>query len=177
MPTTPLRVFPSADAMGEYLAERLLRRIEEARLSGARFLLGCPTGRTPRPLLGALARRLAETQQDLSHLVFVMMDEYLVSGESGLESASTDVPWSCHHYARDEIANRLNAGLPPARRLRAEAIWFPDPRDPADYDVRIADAGGIDLFVLASGASDGHVAFNGPGAARDSRTRVIELAT
>lgn len=53
---------------------------------------------------------------------------------------------------------------------------MPDVNDPAAYDLRIADAGGIDHFVLASGAGDGHIAFNPPGSARDSRTRIVQLA-
>jgi glucosamine-6-phosphate deaminase len=123
-----------------------------------------------------MARRLAETKQDLSHLVLVMMDEYLVPGDGGLEYASAAHPWTCRLFARVEIADRLNEGLPPAERLRSESIWFPDPADPAAYDARIAGAGGIDLFILASGASDGHVAFNPPGSPRDSRTRIIPLS-
>jgi glucosamine-6-phosphate deaminase len=172
-----VRVFPSPDAIGEHLAERLLARVERARSSGARFVLGCPTGRTPRPVYGALARRLAEEPQDISHVVLVMMDEYLVpAGRGGFEYAPRDEEWSCRHFARAEISGRLNAGVLPAHRLRDESIWFPDPRDPAAYDARIAEAGGIDFFILASGASDGHVAFNPPGSPRNSRTRIIQLS-
>ena len=171
-----MHVLPSPSAIGEAVAERLLSRIERARLTSSRFLLGCPTGRTPRPVFDAMARRLAETQQDLSHLVLVMMDEYLVPGDGGLEYASATEPWSCHYFARAEIADRLNAALPPERRLEEESIWFPDPADPAAYDRRISAAGGIDLFLLASGASDGHVAFNPPGSPRESRTRIIPLS-
>ena len=97
-----------------------------------------------------------------------MMDEYLVPGDGGMVYASADHPWSCHHFARVEIAHRLS--------LHDDAIWFPDPADPAAYDARIADAGGIDCFILASGASDGHVAFNPPGSPRESRTRIIPLS-
>lgn len=176
MSRTPLHVFPSPEALGEDLAERLLHLIEQARLAGVRFVLGCPTGRTPRPVFGAMARRLTETTQDIGHLVLVMMDEYLVPGGGGLEYASAGEPWSCHYFARVEIAGRLNAGLPPAHRLRTESIWFPDPRDPAAYDAKIAGGGGIDFFILASGASDGHVAFNPPGSPRASRTRIIPLS-
>ena len=172
-----MRVFPSPDAIGEHLAERLLARVERARSSGARFVLGCPTGRTPRPVYSALARRLAEEPQDISHVVLVMMDEYLVRADrGGFEYASRDEEWSCHHFARAEISGRLNAGVMPTHRLRDESIWFPDPRDPAAYDARIAEAGGIDFFILASGASDGHVAFNPPGSPRNSRTRIIQLS-
>jgi glucosamine-6-phosphate deaminase len=158
------------------MAERLLDRIERARASGERFVLGCPTGRTPRPVYAAMARRLAEKSQDLSHLILVMMDEYLVAAGAEFEYASADEEWSCHHFARVEIASRLNKGLPPGRRLRGDSVWFPDPRDAAAYDAKIADARGIDYFILASGASDGHVAFNPPGSDRDSRTRIIRLS-
>ena len=162
--------------MGDAVAERVLRRIEKARLTSSRFLLGSPTGRTPRPVFAAMARRLAESPQDLSHVVLVMMDEYLVPGNGTLEYASAAHRWSCHHFARVEIAGRLNAALPPTHRIGGESIWFPDPADPRAYDARIDAARGIDLFILASGASDGHVAFNPPGSPRDSRTRIIPLS-
>ncbi len=167
---------PSPDAIGEYLAPRLLQRIESARLSRRHFHLGCPTGRTPRPIYGAMAQMLSEKSQDISHLVLVMMDEYLVPTESGFEYAAADNSWSCHHFAHVEIAAQLNENLPSKRRLQNESIWFPDPGEPKAYDKRIADAGGIDFFILASGASDGHVAFNPPGSARDTRTRIIALS-
>jgi glucosamine-6-phosphate deaminase len=176
MARTPLRVFPSSEAIGEELAQRLLDRIEHARIAGTRFLLGCPTGRTPRPTYRAMARQLAETRQDISHLVLVMMDEYLAAGERGLEYASGENSWSCHHFARVEIAGPLNDGLPRAHRLRDDSVWFPDPMDPDAFDNKVADAGAIDFFILASGASDGHVAFNPPGSTRDSPTRIIQLS-
>lgn len=149
---TSLRVFETPEALGEAVADRILERVDAS--SGRRFLLGCPTGRTPRPLYASLARRKA----NLSKVILVMMDEYLVAGAPATE------PWSCQAFVRQQ----MNFG--------AGEIWFPDPADPAAYDRRIADAGGIDLFVLASGASDGHVAFNSTGSARDSRTRIVPLS-
>lgn len=86
-----------------------------------------------------------------------MMDEYLAPG-------AEEAPWSCHSFVEREI------------KFPVADIWFPDPADPSAYDTRIADAGGIDLFILASGASDGHVAFNAPGSPRDSRTRIVSLS-
>jgi glucosamine-6-phosphate deaminase len=171
-----VRVFPSADAIGEHLAERVLAGVEHARALGNSFLLGCPTGRTPRPVYGAMARLLTRNPQDMSGLVLVMMDEYLVKAGGGFEYASASEPWSCHHFARVEIVDRLNAGLSQAQRVRNESVWFPDPLSPAAYEAKISEAGGIDLFILASGASDGHVAFNPPGSARESRTRIIQLS-
>jgi len=166
--SAPVQVLASPEAIGESLGARLLARIDDARRAGHRFLLGCPTGRTPRPIFAAMARRAAASSQPLDHLVLVMMDEYLVPGDDGLRYAPADAPWSCHHFARAEIAGPLG--------VADDAVWFPDPRDPAAYDARIAEAGGIDLFLLASGASDGHVAFNPPGSERGSRTRIIPLS-
>jgi glucosamine-6-phosphate deaminase len=173
--TSP-RTFHSPDAIGDYLAPRLLDRIDRARVAGMRFHLGCPTGRTPRPIYSAMARLLKDTPRNISNLVLVMMDEYLVRTDRGFEYAGPDNPWSCHHFARVEIADRLNDTLPRKHRLKNESIWFPDPRDAEAYDGRIAEAGGIDFFILASGASDGHVAFNPPGSTRNSRTRIIALS-
>ena len=176
MPNAPLRVFANPEAIGEELATRLLGRIERARIAGQQYLLGCPTGRSPRPVYAAMGHRLAASPQPLSHLLLVMMDEYLVPAGDALTYAPAHAPWSCHHFARVEIAAVLNQGLPPSHRISEDGIWFPDPRDPEEYEARIDDAGGLDCFILASGASDGHVAFNPPGSARDSRTRIIELS-
>jgi glucosamine-6-phosphate deaminase len=104
------------------------------------------------------------------------MDEYLVPDGSAFRYADAHNPWSCHHFARSEILDRWNDPLPRTHHVRAESVWFPDPAEPAEYDARIVAAGGVDFFILASGASDGHVAFNPPGSSRDSGTRIIELS-
>ncbi len=174
MPVAPVRIFPTPEALGDAVAARVLDAIEVA--AGQPFLLGCPTGRTPRPVFAAMARRVAADPRDLSGLVLVLMDEYLVSGARGLAWAPPERPWSCHHFARHEIVAPLNEWLPGEWQVRDANVWFPDPAAPEDYDRRLEAAGGVDVFLLASGASDGHVAFNPPGSPRDSRTRVIPLS-
>jgi len=171
--TATTRVFPTPDAVGEYVAEHLLAGIDAARLAHRRFLLGSPTGRTPKPIYAAMARRLARTPQDLSHVILVMMDEYLVGGARGLRYA--DAVWSCHSFVDAHIRSVLNASLPAERHLRDDAAWFADVNNPGAFDRRISEAGGVDFFILASGAGDGHVAFNTPGSPRDSHTRIVDL--
>ena len=90
-----------------------------------------------------------------------MMDEYV-------PVPPPEAHYSCRGFALREIAEPL--GVPERR------VWVPDPGDPDAYDGRIESAGGIDLFLLASGASDGHVAFLPPGSAREGRTSVVDLA-
>lgn len=148
-----LRLFPDADWLGEALADEVLARYDA---SDGRFLLGCPGGRSLRSTYGALATR----GRILDRLVVVMMDEYV--------GAPPGAHYSCTAFAHAVIGGPLG--------VAEHNVWLPDPRDPAAYDERIAAAGGIDLFLLASGASDGHVAFVPPGAPRDGRTAVLTLA-
>jgi glucosamine-6-phosphate deaminase len=168
-------VFPGRDALGEVLAGRILAGVARANEEGRRYLLGCPGGRSLRTTYVAMARLAAEQQLDLSALVIVMMDDYLESHGGAYRPVPQHAHYSCRGFAHREIAAPLNAGVAPRPRVPADAVWLPDPADPAAYDDRIVDAGGIDLFLLASGSTDGHVAFNGPGTPRESRTRVVEL--
>jgi glucosamine-6-phosphate deaminase len=151
---TDVRVFDDPEQLGETLADEIL--VAYASTDGA-FLLGCPGGRSLVSTYRALARR----SPGLSRLVVVMMDEYV--------GARPDVHYSCRGFALRELAEPLALDV-------GEQVWLPDPDDPEAYDGRIADAGGIDLFLLASGASDGHVAFVPPGAPRERATAVLALA-
>jgi glucosamine-6-phosphate deaminase len=110
-------------------------------------LLGCPGGRSLLTTYRALP--------DLPETTAVMMDEYV-------PVPPPDAHHSCRGFAE--------------RELPVREVWTPDPDDAGSYDERIAAAGGIDVFLLASGASDGHVAFLPPGSPRDGRTSVVRLA-
>jgi glucosamine-6-phosphate deaminase len=128
-------------------ADELGRALAEEIVAAGPALLGCPGGRSLLTTFRALPELAATT--------FVMMDEYV------------PVPPPSAHYSCRGFAER---------ELRGGERWLPDPDEPEAYDERIEEAGGIDLFLLASGASDGHVAMLGPGAPRDGRTSVVTLA-
>ena len=155
----PPLVLPDADAVGDAVAATILDRL--AATGDRPFLLGCPSGRTAMPVYRALARSAA-AGTDLSRLVIVMMDDYL----DGDRRVAPEASYSCLGFAQREIAGPLGA---------SNEIWVPDPADPAGYDEAIDAAGGIDLFLLATGAGDGHIAFNQPGTPRDARTHVTPL--
>jgi glucosamine-6-phosphate deaminase len=148
---TEVQVYDEPDELGRALAAEVVERVRAKR---GGLLLGCPGGRSLRTTYKALAG------EDLDDLTVVMLDEYV--------GAPPDAHFSCARFAREEIAGPL--GIPAAR------VWLPDAEDPGAYDRRLAAAGGVDLFLLASGASDGHVAFLGPGSPREGRTCVVELA-
>ncbi|WP_433364104.1 6-phosphogluconolactonase [Actinoplanes sp. CA-142083] len=153
-------VLPDADAVGDQVAATILDRM--AATGDRPFLLGCPSGRTAMPVYRALARHAA-LGTDLSRLVIVMMDDYL---DPALQRVAPELSYSCLGFAQRQIADPLGAPL---------EIWVPDPADPIGYDESIEASGGIDLFLLATGAGDGHIAFNQPGTPRDARTHVTAL--
>ena len=128
-------------------ADELGRTLAGEIVEAAPRLLGCPGGRSLLTTYRALP--------PLPDTTIVMMDEYV-------PVPSPTAHWSCRGFAEREI--------------HGGALWLPEPDEPETYDDRIDDVGGIDLFLLASGASDGHVAMLGPGAPRDGRTSVVALA-
>lgn len=173
----PPTVFASAGQLGQALAHRIAQDIEEAAAARRAYVLGCPGGRSPRATYLALAAEVRTRSLDLSRVVIAMMDDYVEQGaDEGFVHVAADLPYSCRRFAHDEIAGPLTAAAGPGRGIRDEHVWFPDPAAPADYDHRLAAAGGIDLFLLATGATDGHVAFNPPHSPRQSTSRVVVLA-
>lgn len=171
----PRIILPDAQAVGETVATMVVERLSTS--GPGQFLLGCPSGRTANPTYQALARRAA-AGVDLSRLNFVMMDEYVVQGPDGNNlSVDADLSYSCLGFARREILGPIAQACAQAGTVAPTEVWVPDPADPADYDRRIENAGGIDFFLLATGASDGHIALNQPGTPRDARTHVARLGT
>jgi len=173
---TLLRVFRDANDLGAALADEIVSGIQDARADGRRYLLGCPGGRSPRSTYAALARLIARDKVDLSHVVIVMMDDYVVEVGGVFTRVSPDLHCSVERFARLEIQNPFNSAAGPGRGIADDSLWIPDPSEPGAYDEALNAAGGIDLFILASGDTDGHVAFNPPGTPAQSRTRVIPLA-
>lgn len=160
-------VAPTPAAIGESLAREIMAGLGAAEAAGRNYVLGCPAGRTPLPVYQALAAQ--GLGRDFSRLHLVMMDEFVTQDGDGWSRIPTTAHHSCVGFAIRNVLSHL-PGLPPGNLHAA------DPAAPGAYEKRIDDLGGIDLFLLASGASDGHVAFNPPGTPLDSRTRIVRLA-
>jgi glucosamine-6-phosphate deaminase len=173
----PVAVYPDPEVLGQALAREILEEVEGARSAGRTYLMGCPAGRSLRSTYCALAELAAAQEADLSQLLLAMMDEYLVTTPHGHRLCPPDAHYSCRGYGRREILDRINQGLPPERRIPHENLWYPEPENATAYEERLRAAGGVDLFLAASGTSDGHVAFNPIGTTLAEQTRVIQLST
>ncbi len=169
-----MTVYRDADALGEALAAEILGGIA-ATPSDKHYLLGCPGGRSLRSTYQALAR-LVPRDADLRRLIIVMMDEYVVGVPAAPRAIDSAFHHSCQGFAQREIVAPINAAVSQGQGITSDHLWGPDPADPAAYDRRIAGAGGVDLFLAASGAGDGHVAFVAPPAALAGGSSVVELA-
>ena len=170
-------IYETPQALGQHLAGRVTAGICAANSAGRDYVLGCPGGRSPLPVYEALAQQLAVEALDCSRLIIAMMDEYLLADPAGnLSPPPVSAHFSCRGFGQREIVERINRVLPEPYRIPRENFWMPDAAAPANYDKQLKAAGGIDLFLLASGAGDGHIAFNPPGSARESETRIVKLA-
>jgi len=173
----PPTVFATPAVLARTLAGQIADGIELAVGEDRPYVLGCPGGRSPRGTYRALADEVRRRSLDLSGLVIAMMDDYVEAGPDGsFVPVAADLPHSCRRFARDEIVEPLTRAAGPGRGVGADHVWFPEPAAPASFDERLGAVGGIDLFLLASGGSDGHVAFNPPWSPRESRSRVVRLA-
>ena len=169
------QIFRGPDEVGQAAAALIADGIAASAARGHAFVLGCPSGRSGQSTYRALARLIAGRDLDLSRLVIALMDEYVEPAGGGYRTIPDVLPHSCVGFGRREIVTVLNEAASDGRRMPDANLWWPNPEDPAAYDGRLAAAGGIDVFLLASGASDGHVALNPVGASPDSRSRVVRL--
>jgi len=169
-------VFADPMAVGAALADEIAGRIAAAATQGSRFALGCPGGRSPIPTYRALVEQVRRRDLDLRPLTIVMMDEYVEPAGTAYRPVPRTAHYSVVRFAAEHLIGPLNDAAGPGRSMAPDRLLFPDPADPGAYEDQLDRIGGVDLFILASGDSDGHVAFNPPGSGSDTQTRVIPLA-
>lgn len=124
------------------------------------FVLGCPTGSSPLGMYKKLIELNKAGKVSFRNVVTFNMDEYVGLPEEHPESYHSFM-WNNffgHIDIKKENVNILNGN---AKDLDKEC---------ARYEERIAEAGGIDLFMGGVGP-DGHIAFNEPGSSLTSLTR------
>ncbi|MGN6412739.1 glucosamine-6-phosphate deaminase [Flexivirga sp.] len=145
-------------ALGRVAADRILRSYDDGRLQ----VLGVATGGTPASTYRELAARSAGRLHDIR---LAALDEYV-----GLPA---NHPGSYTTFVRQHIAEPLGIAPGQVGVPRAEAADLAAAA--AGFEQQLRDNGGVDLQILGIG-SNGHIGFNEPGSAADSRTRAVTLA-
>ena len=154
-------VFSSPAAIAEHLSQQLLEHIRNQPAT----TLGLATGSTMEPVYAALLKQIAQDPIDLSQLTTYNLDEYI-----GLPASH---PQSYNHYMHHHLFDAL--GLKAAQNHLPNGLCTDCDHECHDYSAANAQAGGLDFQLLGVG-SNGHIGFNEPGTAFDSRTHVVELS-
>ena len=158
------------------LAKVLALEILKALKKNKKLILGCPGGRSLKKTYYHLGKLSYELKISLDKLVIVMMDEYVIKYKGNYKLVNPNSHFSCVRFSRQVIKKLLNYKKNVSTSLKSINILFPDIKNPSDYDVQIKKLGGIDIFLLASGSSDGHVAFNNSNSKLMQKTHITKLS-
>ena len=160
-----MRLLVLQQDLGNWAANYIRKKIQQFQPTAQKpFVRGLPTGGTVEGMYACLCQLCQSGQLDLSHVVSFNMDEY-----AGL---SAQDPQSYHYYMQHHLFNGSN--IPPNQRHILNGIAPDLTAECASYEQAIRQAGGIHLFLGGVGRN-GHIAFNEPGSAFDSRTRLVTL--
>ena len=156
---------PDYEEMSRYAADYIIKRINQhAAVSDKPFVLGLPTGSTPIGTYRDLVKAYQEGKVSFKNVVTFNMDEYV-----GLPE---DHPESYHSFMATNLFNHIDC---PAENIHILDGNAPNLEEECKkYEEAIESYGGIDLFMGGIGP-DGHLAFNEPFSAFDSKTRIKTL--
>lgn len=128
-------------------------------------VLGLPTGQTPLGMYQELVKRFRKGEIDFSQVITFNLDEYY-----GL---SPEHPQSYNYYMWQTFFNNIN--------IKKENVFIPDgvtkdvQKECRYYESLIEKKGGIDLQFLGIG-DNGHIGFNEPATALNSKTHLVNLS-
>jgi glucosamine-6-phosphate deaminase len=162
----PTEVFADSQQVDKAVAMEIAALIRDKAAAGQMCVLGLATGSTPTGVYGELVRRHRDDGLSFRNVVTFNLDEYFPMQPRDLQSYQ--------RFMREHLFDHID--------IQPQNVHIPDGTVPvekvgeycASYEAAIAAAGGIDLQVLGIGRT-GHIGFNEPGSARDSRTRLITL--
>ncbi|MCS4594885.1 glucosamine-6-phosphate deaminase [Brevibacterium sediminis] len=146
------------------LAELAADAIEALLRTESAPVIGLATGSSPLRIYDELTTRHKNEGLSFAHAQAFMLDEYV--------GIADDHPQRYRNVIDAEIATRVDFAEGAVHGPEGSADDLAAAS--ADYERKIAEAGGIDLQILGIG-SDGHIAFNEPGSSLASRTRVKSL--
>lgn len=155
-----LVVAPDANAAAAIVADRFASLIT----ANPQAVLGLATGGTPVHTYQQLVQKVQQGQLSFQSVQSFNLDEYV-----GLKG---DHPQSYRSFMNENLFHQVDINLDRTHVPDGAAADLADQCQ--SYEAMIREAGGIDLQLLGIGLN-GHIAFNEPGSAADSRTRLVDL--
>jgi glucosamine-6-phosphate deaminase len=161
-----LKIYLGRDAASVEIARRIADLILDRQKQSKPAVLGLATGSSPVKVYGELIRLHREEGLSFKNVVTFNLDEYYPIERSHRESY--------YRFMHEQLFDHIdipeeNINIPNGEVSRADAY-----QHCMAYEQQIREAGGIDIQLLGIGRT-GHIGFNEPGSAADSRTRLITL--
>lgn len=161
-------IHPDATVAIRHVADAIEALIKKRAASGTHCVLGLATGATPVPLYRELVHRHRTAGLSFQNVITFNLDEYYPISREHRESY--------YRFMRAQFFDHVdipeNNWHLPACDCARDAV----PAACQAYEQSITEAGGIDIQLLGIGRT-GHIGFNEPGSAKDSRTRLVTLDT
>ena len=162
----PVKVFPSASEASFVVASKIAQLVKARKEKGKKAVLGLATGSTPLIVYNELIRLHKEEGVSFSNVITFNLDEYYP-----LENKHQQ---SYNHFMWDRLFKHIdikpeNINIPSGSIEQEDVAAFC-----RNYEKKIAEAGGIDIQLLGIGRT-GHIGFNEPGSASNSKTRLVTL--
>lgn len=127
-------------------------------------VLGLATGSTPERMYELLIEQYEAGDITFEHAISFNLDEYVGLGPDHIGSYQ--------YYMNEKFFNQINIAKENAHIPNGLASCLKTECE--TYEAQITAAGNLDFLVLGIG-ENGHIGFNEPGTAFDSRTHVVEL--
>lgn len=128
-------------------------------------VLGLATGSTPVGMYHILGDMNKKGEVDFSDAVSFNLDEYY--------KISPDNEQSYHYFMEKQLFSRIN--IKPENTHILNGLADNPDEECAAFEALIEQSGGIDLQILGIGRN-GHIGFNEPDAALDSKTHLTALS-
>jgi len=158
------RLHPDKQTAAQAIAREIADLIQIRSKSGKSTVLGLATGSTPLPLYAELIRLHREAGVSFRSVITFNLDEY--------EGLGPSHPQSYRFFMEENLFRHLD--IPAANIHIPDGLTQDRAKICADYEAAIREAGGIDVQILGIGRT-GHIGFNEPPSAADSRTRWVHL--
>ena len=167
-----LKKFKENKQLSKELAKFIVKKINKKK----NFNIGCPGGRSLKKTYKYIGYYSYKMNIDLKNVKIFMMDEYVIKTKNNrYKLCNQKDHFSCVRYSYKVIQKLFNYKKT-KNKLIKENIFFPKVENVKNYDNLIKKMGGIDIFLLASGSTDGHVAFNNFKSKKNSITHITKLS-
>lgn len=162
----PVQIYAKPAEAVKAIAREIADLIRAKAANNEKCVLGLATGSSPIKLYQELVRMHKEEGLSFKNVLTFNLDEYLPMPKESVHSYH----YFMHHHLFDHIdIDPKNIHIPDGTLKSDEIENFCK-----EYEKAIDTAGGIDIQILGIGRT-GHIGFNEPGSALNSKTRMVYL--